>query len=240
MVSQITYTKDGDYISILLNEKCNYKCYGCITDYNNYDYHLDDYSPKDKEPINNDEVIKLLKDIKFNKVFFFGKEPFSNSGFPDLAKQIKNEYNSYNVVITNGTYYHKNISDFMDEICISIKAVSESIFTEYTGFVDKDLAISNLQKYNTHNKLVLRTESVFIPNLVDINELSLIAKKIATINPLINHRIDAYIPFIDDKKRRPTIDEMDNALIKSKKHLINTSILHSNSKALKKKVIEIY
>jgi pyruvate-formate lyase-activating enzyme len=70
----------------------------------------------------------------------------------------------------------------------------------------------------------LSAESIYIPGLIDLDEIMKIARFISSIDPKIHYHIDAYIP-VDDRWRAPTAKEIINAALEAEKYLKNVSYL---------------
>jgi pyruvate-formate lyase-activating enzyme len=132
-----------------------------------------------------------------------------------LTKELKAKLKVYNTLITNG-YKLPNLC-WVDEVCVGIKAKTRRLHREYTG-KDPKPVFMNLESLNK-NKIQLRTESIFIPGYIGLQETECIAKAISRINPNIPHRIDAYIPVPGMSWRRPMQKEMKEALIIARKYL---------------------
>lgn len=84
----------------------------------------------------------------------------------------------------------------------------------------------------------LRAESILIPGYIDSQEIENMAKFIASINPNIPYRIDAYIPVPKSRWRKPASGEVDIAVSVAKKYLHNVSCLKGDEK-IRHKVVKI-
>ncbi|MCX7912803.1 MAG: radical SAM protein, partial [Dehalococcoidales bacterium] len=74
----------------------------------------------------------------------------------------------------------------------------------------------------------LRTESILIPDYIDRAEIEKIAIFIAGIDNTIPYRIDAYVPVGDNPWRRPTPQEMEDAVRVARRHLKSVSCLNGD------------
>ena len=144
-----------------------------------------------------------------------GGEPTIDSKFSFLTKELKEKLNSFNVLLTNG-YILPGLS-FLDEVCVGIKAKTPSLHKGYTGKNSKQV-FRNLEILDKSN-VILRTESMFIPDYIGLGETERIARAISKINPDIPHRIDGYIPVPGTEWRRPTQKEMKEVVNIAKRHL---------------------
>ncbi|MEW6095110.1 MAG: radical SAM protein [bacterium] len=241
-VYHITYTPELKEICLYLDGGCNFSCYGCITDWHPEDYHIKNLRQTKNKILDIEGVISYLKPLRFKKVIFLGKEPTQDMNFLPLARILKEDFESYNVFLTNGYQFVEDMA--IDEVCVSIKAISKELFKDFTGKENPERVLKNFRRY-VNNSLLVRAESVFIPGYIDIDEISKIAQFIAKVDSTIPYRIDGYIPssaYILEKKdrfRRPTEDEMRKAKEVCENYLNNVSILHYGVK-VKYKVERIY
>lgn len=215
---------------------CNFHCLGCIRQRCSFDIHL----PSSPQPHTKNfsvgvkvfltavQILNVLKKEKVNKVIFMGGEPTVDPKFVFLTKELKEKLNSYNVLLTNG-YILPDFS-FLDEVCVGIKAETPKLHREYTG-KNPEQVFKNL-KILDRGDVILRTESIFIPDYIGLEETGRIAKAISRINPSIPHRIDAYIPVPDREWRRPTQKEMEKAIIIAKKYLRKVTFIKTNKRSL--------
>ena len=158
-----------------------------------------------------------------------GKEPTVDTEFLPLARLLKKEFLSYNILLTNG--YELVREMVIDEVCVSIKAITKVTFKDFTGRDHPERVLNNFAKYYSVSCLKLRAESVLIPGYIGQKEIAKIAKFISSIDSKIPYRIDAYMPFGEkDKFRRPSIEEMQEAKRVAEKYLENVSILHYGCK----------
>lgn len=235
-VYHITYVPEMREICLYIDCKCNFTCHGCITKYHPLDCHLEEADGIKNRTLLIDEVISYLEPLYFEKVIFLGSEPTLDNDFLPLARILKEKFHSHNIFLTNGWNYVED--EALDEVCVSIKAVSKDIFKDFTGIDNSERVLRNFKQYSSSN-LRLRAESVFIPDYIDRDEIEKIAKFIAEVNVNIPYRIDGYIPYPGDKFRRPTKEELEKAKEIAQKYLNNVSILYYGMR-IKHKVVRIY
>ena len=144
-----------------------------------------------------------------------GAEPALDPEFPRLAETLHRKFASHNVLLTNG--FHLTDLRNMDEVVFSLKAYTNALHRDYTGKSNQKALENFIKLYQSGTKL--RTESVFIPEYIDCSETENIARFIASVDRNIPHRIDAYIPIGDNPWRRPTPEEMEEAVSAARKHL---------------------
>jgi pyruvate-formate lyase-activating enzyme len=241
-VYHITYAPELSEICLYLDGGCQFSCHGCITDWHPMDCHLKKdihaTGQQSRGDLSIDEVISYLKPLSFKKAIFLGKEPTQDMDFLPLAKILKENFFTYNILLTNGWQFIED--KVLDEVCVSIKAISKKIFKDFTGKDNPQQVLDNFKRYVGLSHIKVRVESIFIPGFIDIYEIEKIAKFIAKVDRNIAYRIDAYIPNSrNDKFRRPTKEEMQATKKIANRYLKNVSILHYGVK-VKYKVERIY
>lgn len=225
---------------------CNFTCCGCIRRKEIYDSHLretkDTVFEKRKKPVekpgrflNIGEVKDIIKEKDFSQVVLMGMEPTLDNELPELAELLHKEFYSHNVLLTNGLRLVP--LENIDEVVVSIKAYQDDIHKGYTGVSNKKVLENFVRIY--YSGIKLRSESVFIPEYIDYFEIEKIAKFIAGVDTGIPYRIDAYIPFGDNPWRRPTLQEMKEAVGIARKYLLNVSCL-TGDETVKSEVIRIF
>jgi len=241
-VYHITYTRGLSEVCLYLDGGCNFSCHGCITDYHLEDCHIEEPKRTKNKILNIEEVIAYLKPLSFEKAIFLGKEPTEDRYFLPLAKILKEKFSTHNIFLANGWEYIEDKA--LDEVCVSIKAVTPEIFRGFTGKDTPGRVLENFKRYKGNPDIVLRAESIFIPDFIDIDEIEKIAQFIVSIDSNIPYRIDGYIPTdtyfgMKDRFRRPTEEEMKAAKMIAEKYLKSVSILHYGVN-VKYKVERIY
>lgn len=238
-VYHITYTPGLKEICLYFDGGCNFSCHGCITEFHPDDCHLDEAPKQTKnKTLSKEKVISYIKPLSFNRVIFLGLEPTIDSDFFSLARILKMQFSTYNILLTNGYKYVKD--GIVDNVCISIKAVSKKIFKDFTGQDNPERVLKNFRRYADIPGLKVQASSVFIPGYIDGDEIEKIAMFIAGVDFTIPYRIDAYIPrdaYSPKEKdifRRPTEDEMKKAKTVAEKYLKNVSILYDGVKVVSK------
>lgn len=173
-----------------------------------------------------EEVMQILGRLEVRTVIFMGAEPAIDPKLPQLAEALHKEFESYNILLTNG---FKLINlEHIDEVVFSIKAVTDSLHRHYTGRSNRKALANFVSLYKSGVKL--RAESIFIPEYIDCPEIERIAQFIAEVDKNIPYRIDAYFQVGDSPWRPPTPEEMDAPVRIAKKHLLNVSCLRGDAK----------
>lgn len=244
-IYHITYSPEPEVVYLHF-WGCNLSCQACLCRKEIYDCHLEET----KEAIfqqekmaalaptaflNIEQVQDIIRNLKIKQVLFMGQEPATDPELPELAKSLHTEFDIYNVLLTNG--FSILPVKYFDEIVFSIKAYTDSLHRDYTGKPNTESLANFISLYKSGAKL--RTESVFIPEYIEQNEIEKIARFIAQVDRDIPYRIDAYLPVGDNPWRRPTGEEMNAAVTTAKRYLNNVSCL-TGTEQLKYKVTRIF
>lgn len=210
-VYHITHIPQLNEVCLYFDGVCNMRCHGCITDFHPEDCHLTDTKSKRNRRLDVNDVISKLEPLSPKRIILLGKEPTLDKDFQRILYMTKDRFSSYNILLTNG-------SIFWDR-CVSIKAVTRSIFKEFTGSDFIDLILDNFRGY-FRSHIILRPETLYIPDYIGIDEIERIARFISTLDPKVPYRIDAYIPYDGDRFRRPTKEEMEKVRDVAKRYLM--------------------
>ena len=244
-VYHITYGPDTGIVQLHF-WGCNLACKACLLRREIYDCHLTETKDRifHKQNVENHvpqeflgvaEVMQYLDNLTVNEVIFMGAEPALDPELPGLTQVLHERFSSHNALLTNG--FNQVDTEHIDEVVFSFKALTDSIHIDFTGKSNKAALKNLIDFYNSGVKL--RTESIFIPEYIDENEIENIARYIGSVDRDIPCRIDAYIPIGDNPWRRSTPEEIENAAGTAGKYLNNVSYL-AGSEGLKYEVVRIF
>ena len=216
---------------------CNFDCRGCIRKKDLRDIHLnhDCYLPTTKPRLLDlEEVIDNLRNLEIEKVIFMGGEPTIDPELLKLAELIHDEFHTYNILLTNGFFLP--LLENIDEVCLSIKAYTNAIHKDFTGNSNHKVLENFKRLYRSDVRL--RSESILIPDYIGCDEIENIARFIASIDPGIPYRIDAYTPVPGTPWRPPTKEEVERAVNAAREYLRDVSCLKGDE-SLKYEVVMI-
>ena len=227
-VHHITYRPET-HTAHLFFWGCNMRCRGCIRKLHGQDSHLvDPGGPRGSvEPplLTQDEVLAALAPHRVRRIFFLGDDPTTDPAVEALASALKERFRAENVLLTNGLLLPPH--HLFGDVQLSIKAVTPGLHRDFTG-VDGALVLEHFR--HLHRAGVnLRTESIIIPEYIDAPEIRRIAEFVASVDPEIPYRLDAYIPVPGAPWRRPTLEEMECAVSAAREHLQQVSVLHGRT-----------
>ncbi|MCL2142669.1 MAG: radical SAM protein [Methanomassiliicoccaceae archaeon] len=162
--------------------------------------------PRPERFLTNDEIKDALRSVSPAKVYFMGGEPTVSKELPEILDFVKNELHAKTMLgHTNGS----NLDiPYLDAANIGIKAWDEDVHKFITG-VEKNVIYKNLERA-FGNGMELSVNIIYIPGLVDIDQVEALAEYLSSFNKIPLH-IMGYIPVPGQPYRRPTIDEMEEA-----------------------------
>jgi pyruvate-formate lyase-activating enzyme len=211
--------------------ECNLKCQGCYCKREKLDFSLlPDWkyrlatNPPESPPeklLSLSEALGMISGLSIERAIYIGIEPTLDPGFPSLANALKTQHKAYNILFTNGLVL-PDISD-IDEIIMSLKAITPELYREYTA-ADNKKALRNFRKiYETGKKL--QAEITLIPGIIEAAEVEKAAEFIASVDPEIPLRINGFISLNGVEYRAPTGEEVETAANLAKKHLSTVNYL---------------
>jgi pyruvate formate lyase activating enzyme len=167
--------------------------------------------------------LEELSSYRLHALSVIGGEPMT---IPDLDKIVAyaKETRGASVRIA-----HSNASlmppEGVDEVGVSLRAFSKRKHQQLTG-AQNTKVLSNI--FRMHDRgIKLRISTILIPEMIDYKEIEEIAKFVAQVGNDVPLHITGYIPVPGLPWRRPTRDEMADAVIAAKKHMprVTCSIL---------------
>jgi len=165
-----------------------------------------------------EKLTDILQKVELVEIAFEGQEASIDPWLPEICRWLKkNKNNCRTILHTNGVFMAD--TTYIDDVIISLKAVSPDIYKEYTT-MPNNYVQKNFREY-CQVGVNLKAESVFIPGFIDVEETEKIAQFIASVNPEIPYRIDAYFESGENDWRHPSPEEMKMAVEAAKKHLKN-------------------
>lgn len=235
MLTNIYHITQFDDNSAYLNFLgCRWRCKGCVR-LLGWDSHL---SPSDREELGDrymgiqsslrlqlDDIIKILKEHNTKKLYLGGYEPTLDPNLVKILKILRNwEYQIK--LVTNGEFLSKRIMELVDEVTLSIKALDDEIHKAYAG-VSNRRTLRNFERF--HNSEKIEIETIYIPEVIECEEILEIARYLASYNKNLVYRIDRFHSY-DGFKRDATLEEVRGCLEKVKRILPNAYSFTSREK----------
>ncbi len=215
--------------AVLFFKGCTFKCKGCLRKAIKFDCHLDHEIKLDKlRFLKIDEVVDVLSQVDLKTIVFEGEEPTFDRNLEKLCRAIDDKIGADKILITNCHIMPPQCFEFIE---VSIKAVTDEIHRYYTGRSNREVLKNFVECYNRNDNLMV--ETVYIPNLVDAKEIEKISKFVASVDPEIPLRIDAYWPVVKGLRwRKPEQEEIVKAVEVAKRYLRNVKYLTGDFETL--------
>jgi pyruvate-formate lyase-activating enzyme len=234
-IYHIVYFEE-DKSAYIFFKGCNFACKGCILKLSPWDCHLpvNLYLKLQKysafQTLSLSELSFIIGELKVERAVLGGAEPTLDKELTNVVGLLRDR-GIYTILLTNGYNLDVNMAQRLEEaglkeVCVSIKAFTDSIHIYYTGASNRRL-LENFKRLD-RCRMKLRAESVLIPGLVDVDEIERIAKFIASLNPSIPYRIDAYVQVPDTPWPDAPPEKVQEAAETSQKYLENVSYLHAD------------
>ena len=245
-VYHLVYEPTSKSVDIHFWTQCTLACRACYTRYETLDFGLFDdpiahiacKSPEraPSQFLSLEEVIALLRGREVRAAIFVGTEAALDPEMPALAKALHGEFNSYNILLTNGL----KLADMRDinEVIFSLKAVTPAGHKAYTG-KDNAAILKNFEALTRSGKK-MQSETVLIPGLIEADEVERVAGFIAGIDKRITLRIDAYFPVGDNPWRAATAAEVEKAACLARQHLDKVTCLTLDMKRTGDKPLRLF
>ena len=172
-----------------------------------------------------DEMKRALQSVPIEKVYFMGGEPTVSKELPEMLAFAKRELGVRTYLgHTNGS---KLPLPDLDGANVGLKAWDEKVHLAYTGR-DKQAIFDNFAAA-VEAGLEMKANVVFIPGLVDLDQVEAIAAWVATLRRDIPFHVMGYIPVPGQPYVRPTGEQMATAVEACRKHLDQVASSHLSS-----------
>ena len=201
---RITQNKKYDFAT-LHNWGCTFRCPFCSYKLRGGESGF--AYPKPERFLSVTEQKNALLQAKPGKVYFMGGEPTVAKELREMVEFSKKELGAYTKL------GHTNGSDlqipFLDAANIGFKAWSDELHLKLTGR-PKSLIFDNFSRAFDAG-MELSASMIYIPGLVDLDEMEHVLKYLAALDKNIPFHIMGYIPVPGLDYRRPTSEEMEDA-----------------------------
>jgi pyruvate formate lyase activating enzyme len=178
------------------NRGCNFRCLGCA-------YKVREFAPVERWP-GLDEIKSALASLDIERVHFMGGEPTTCPDLPDLVRYCKRDRGVRTFLgHTNGSNLP---TDNLDGANVSLKAFSEEKHVYYTGQPAAPVFEAFRRAFEAG--LEMKASTVYIPGLIDVDEVASLARFVGSLSPEIPFHIMGYIPIPGTPWPRPTEEQM--------------------------------
>jgi len=200
---------------------CNFRCRACFAD------------NEEHTEVTPEELSKKIKQFDVEEIMLAGGEPtIYKKEIIDLVKSCNTKtILSTNGYLVDGKFIREMEQSGLDEVHIDLKAYSQNLHEWYTGKSNKNV-LKAIELLNNSN-LDFEVITVFIPGIIDTEEIEKITDFLSRTNNTINYRIIRYVP-VGNISRRPTKGEIKEAVTIAKKYLsVVTSSLEERRHPIK-------
>lgn len=205
----------------LHNWGCNFRCQGCT-------YKLKQ-NPWPERYLAIDAIHDCLRRLDLDAVHFMGGEPTINPQLPDMLAFCKRELGvTTRLGHTNGSGL---VLENLDGTNVSFKAFDEDVHRQYTG-CSVGVSLDNFRK-SYEAGLDMKASTVFNPDLGGLQQVEKVAAFVGGLDRHIPFHILGYIPVPDVPWRRPTDEEMQEAVAVAGHHLDTVTFSHFTSEQAK-------
>lgn len=178
--------------------------------------------PKPERFLDREEMELALRSVTVDKVYFMGGEPTIAVDLPSMLLFAKRALGAKTYLgHTNGS---RLPLPNLDGANVGLKAWDEKVHLAYTGREKKPIFDNVAAAFDAG--MDLRANAVFVPGLVDLDQVEAIAAWLASISPDIPFHVMGYIPVPGQPYQRPTVGQMDQAIQACRKHLRNVGSSH--------------
>ena len=219
-IYKITYSEKYGRAT-LHNYGCNFRCRGCT-----YKLKKD---PRPRRFPSLEEIQGCLRRISPEAVHFMGGEPTTNAQLPELLAFCKQELGlTTRLGHSNGSGL---VTENLDGSNVSFKAFDEGLHREYTGHPAAPLFENFRRSYEAG--IEMRASTVFIPDFGGLDQVAKVAAFVASVDRKIPFHILGYIPVPGAPWRRPSDEEMEEAVQVARLHLDKVTFSHFTSEQAK-------
>ncbi len=219
---RITYHQEYKFAT-LHNYGCTFKCSFCSYKLRSGADGVPGLAyPKPERFLTVDEMKSALRSVSPVKVYFMGGEPTTARELDEMLDFAKNELGAVTKLgHTNGS---KLPLPNLDGANIGFKAWSDALHEQITGR-PKSLIYDNFRRA-FESGMELAANMVFVPGLVDLDELEGTVKFLGGLSRDIPFHIMGYIPVPGQTWPRPTARQMAEAETLCRRYLNNVAASH--------------
>ncbi|MGA2032413.1 MAG: radical SAM protein [Thermoguttaceae bacterium] len=178
--------------------------------------------PRPSRFLSIDQMRAALQSVSVDKVFFMGGEPTVAKELPIMLDFARNTLGAKTYLgHTNGS--RLPLAN-LDGANVGLKAWDDQVHLRYTGRPRQPI-FDNFAAA-VHAGLDMKANVVFIPGLVDLDQIEAMAEWLASLNPSIPFHVMGYIPVPGQPYERPTTEQMDAAVSICQRHLAHVGRSH--------------
>jgi pyruvate-formate lyase-activating enzyme len=198
---------------------CNFRCICC--------YWKQIYGKVDLKRVKRldlNEVLRLLEPVRPRSVSILSGEARSSRAFNRLPAALKEAIGCEVRLITNG--YILPDLDGVTHVAMSIKALDDGLHKRYTGKSNQQ-CLQHFKEIHTAG-VGLSVSSVYIPGMIDREEIERIARFVASVDPDIPYRVIGYMKVDGIDLKEPSYQEVEQVASLAGRYLRNVTFSRSS------------
>ncbi len=171
--------------------------------------------PGPESYLKTEDIKEALRQLPIKTLYFMGGEPTVAKDLPEMLRFAKAQLGVRTVLgHTNGSGIP--LPD-LDGANVGLKAWNKDVHRAVTG-QERDYLFAKVAAAH-EERMDLKVNVVYVPGLVDIDQVEKIAAWLASLNADIPFHIMGYIPVPGQPYLQPSMEQMKTAEQVSKKHL---------------------
>ena len=171
-----------------------------------------------------DEVIDRLRPISPRSVSILSGDAKPNESFNRLPRALRDAFGCEVRLITNG--YILPELEGLTHVAMSIKALDHDLHKRYTGKSNRQ-CLRHLRQIHGAG-IGLSASSVYVPGLIEAEEIERIAQFIASVDETIPYRVIGYMKVDGMDIREPSHEEVKKVASLASRHLKNVVFSRSS------------
>lgn len=178
--------------------------------------------PRPKGFLTTEQIKAVLQTVDITTLYFMGGEPTMARNLPELLDFGKNQL-KVRTYLGHCNGWRLDLP-YLDGANVGLKAWDPQVHRAYTGR-EKDLIFGNFARAFAAG-LDLKANVVFVPGLVDLDQVEAIAAWLARLSHAIPFHIMGYIPVPGQPYPRPSAEQMEEAVSRCRHHLQHVGMSH--------------
>jgi pyruvate formate lyase activating enzyme len=171
-----------------------------------------------------DEVLTILEPVRPRSVSILSGEARPSPAFNRLPAALRDAFGCEVRLITNG-YILPDLNGVM-HVAMSIKALDDGLHRRYTGKSNQQ-CLHHFREIHTAG-VGLSASSVYIPGMIDGEEIERIARFVGSVDQHIPYRVIGYMKVDSLDVREPSYQEVEQVASLAGRHLRNVTFSRSS------------
>lgn len=166
-----------------------------------------------------DEMKRAIEPLPIDRLYCMGGEPTAAAELPEMLAFARSKLRVRTALgHTNGS--RLPLPD-LDAANVGLKAWDPETHRRYTG-CERDVILDNVGRA-FRSGIEIRANVVFVPGLVDGDQVEALARWLAGLSPEIPFHVMGYIPVPGQPYPRPTAEQVEEVVTACRRHLKNVA-----------------